>query len=107
MKRGTPQLKVVNGLTKKYPGFILDYVSFTVPNGAIVGLIGENGAGKSTTIKAILGLINKDAGSIEILGKHDCEIDNSVRNRISVVFDGSNFPDALTAKKLNSVFRNI
>lgn len=45
---------IVNGLTKKYQGFILDDVSFTVPNGAIVGLIGENGAGKSTTINAIL-----------------------------------------------------
>ena len=98
---------IVNGLTKKYQSFVLDDVSFTVPNGAIVGLIGENGAGKSTTINAILGLINKDAGSIEILGKQDGEIDNSIRNRIGVVFDGSNFPNVLTANKLNRVFRNI
>lgn len=98
---------IVNGLTKKYQSFVLDDVSFTVPNGAIVGLIGENGAGKSTTINAILGLINKDAGSIEILGKQDGEIDNSIRNRIGVVFDGSNFHNVLTANKLNRVFRNI
>ena len=98
---------IVNGLTKKYQSFVLDDVSFTVPNGAIVGLIGENGAGKSTTINAILGLINKDAGSIEVLGKQDGEIDNSIRNRIGVVIDGSNFPNVLTANKLNRVFRNI
>ena len=49
----------VNGLTKKYRDFVLDGVTFSVPYGTIVGLIGENGAGKSTTIRAILGLIQK------------------------------------------------
>ena len=47
----------VTDLTKTYPGFKLDHVSFTLPQGAVMGLIGENGAGKSTTIKAILDLI--------------------------------------------------
>ena len=37
-------------LTKQYPGFLLDHVSFTLPKGSIMGLIGENGAGKSTTL---------------------------------------------------------
>lgn len=98
---------IVNGLTKKYHDFILDGVSFSVPRGTIVGLIGENGAGKSTTINAILGLKNKDAGTIEILGKQEQEIDNTVRNQIGVVFDGSNFPESITPKKLNNVFKNI
>ncbi|HNX29040.1 MAG TPA: ABC transporter ATP-binding protein [Syntrophomonadaceae bacterium] len=98
---------IVKGLAKKYQGFILDDVSFNVPNGAIVGLIGENGAGKSTTINAILGLIKKDAGTISILGKQEDEIDNDIRNQIGVVFDGSNFPDVLSARKLNHVFKNI
>ena len=44
----------VQGLTKRYPGFTLDHVSFAVPSGSIVGFIGENGAGKSTTMKAVL-----------------------------------------------------
>lgn len=98
---------VVNQLTKKYRDFVLDGVSFSVPCGTIVGLIGENGAGKSTTINAILGLIKKDAGTISILGKQEEEIDNGIRNQIGVVFDGSNYPDVLSAKKLNSVFRKI
>lgn len=98
---------IVNGLTKAYRDFVLDDVSFSVPCGAIVGLIGENGAGKSTTINAVLGLKNKDSGTVTILGKQGQEIDNAVRNQIGVVFDGSNFPEGLSPKKLNNVFRNI
>ena len=50
----------ISGLTKTYKDFVLDGVSFSVPSGSIVGLIGENGAGKSTTINATLGLIQKE-----------------------------------------------
>lgn len=57
----------VNNLTKQYDGFKLDHVSFSVPKGAIMGLIGENGAGKSTTINAILDLIHKDE-ELSLLG---------------------------------------
>ena len=59
----------VSGLTKTYQDFVLDQVSFSVPSGSIVGLIGENGAGKSTTINAALGLIQKEAGQVSVLGK--------------------------------------
>ena len=76
---------VVNGLTKKHRDFTLDGISFSVPFGSIVGLIGENGAGKSTTINAILGLIRKDAGSVSILGKQNDEIDNSIRGQIGAI----------------------
>lgn len=97
----------VDGLTKQYKDFTLDGVSFTVPCGTIVGLVGENGAGKSTTMNAILGLIQKDAGTIEIFGKQDAQIDNAVRNRIGVVFDGNNFPDVLTARQLSNIFKKL
>ena len=59
----------ISGVTKKYDGFTLDNISFCVPTGSIMGFIGQNGAGKSTTIKALLNIIKTDSGSITILGK--------------------------------------
>ena len=97
----------VNDLTKKYRDFVLDHVSFSVPSGTIVGLIGENGAGKSTTINAILGLIKKDSGNIEIFGKSDTQAAESIRNQIGVVFDGNSYPDVLSARKLNRILSKI
>ena len=95
----------ISGLTKTYKDFVLDKVSFSVPEGSIVGLIGENGAGKSTTINAALGLIQKDAGYISIMGKE--ELDNDTKEQIGVVFDGSNYPEILSPKRLNRVMKNI
>lgn len=95
----------ISGLTKTYPDFTLDNVSFAVPSGSIVGLIGENGAGKSTTINAALGLIQKEAGQVSILGKE--KIDNDTKERIGVVFDGSNYPEILSPKKINRIMKNI
>ena len=54
----------VQGLTKRYPGFTLDSVSFEVPPGYVMGLVGPNGAGKTTTLSAILETIRFDAGEI-------------------------------------------
>lgn len=95
----------ISGLTKTYPDFTLDNVSFAVPSGSIVGLIGENGAGKSTTINAALGLIRKEAGQVSILGKE--KIDDDTKERIGVVFDGSNYPEILSPKKINRIMKNI
>ena len=57
------------GLNKNFKGFTLENVTFDVPKGSVVGLIGENGAGKSTTIKSILGLVNPSGGRVEVFGK--------------------------------------
>lgn len=97
----------VYGLTKRYPDFLLNEVSFSVPRGTIVGLIGENGAGKSTTINAILNLIKKDAGQIEILGKKEQEIDFDTRNRIGVVFDKHNFPTSMSPNNLGKLLGTV
>ncbi len=97
----------VSGLTKKYKEFSLSDVSFEVPQGAIVGLIGENGAGKSTTINAILGLTHKDAGEISIMGTPIEELTMDMKEKIGVVFDGTNFSEELTPKKLNKVLKGI
>ncbi len=95
----------LNNVTKNYKDFTLDHISFNVPQGTIVGLIGENGAGKSTTIYAVLGLISKDEGSITILGDNDPE--SVSKDDIGAVFDGNNYPDILTPGQLGKVFRNI
>ena len=57
----------VRGLTKHYRGFALENVSFSLPAGCIMGFIGENGAGKSTTIRLMLGLARAEAGSVRLL----------------------------------------
>ena len=97
----------VSGLTKKYKEFTLSDISFEVPQGTIVGLIGENGAGKSTTLNAILGLIHKDGGEISIVGNSIEELQPGVKENIGVVFDGTNFSEELTPKRLNKVLNGI
>ena len=99
-------LKVEN-LTKKYDDFLLDKVSFYVPKGNIVGLIGENGAGKSTTINTMLDIIERDSGDIYILDSEKNKVNNEIREKIGVVFDGNNFPEDLTPQKLNNVLARI
>ena len=93
----------INNLTKKYNGFTLDNVSFSLPQGCILGLIGENGAGKSTTIRSILGSIKYD-GSIEVLGQ---PISAELKNRIGVVLDEVGFPDKLNAYDINKIMKNM
>lgn len=97
----------VENLTKQYPSFTLDHVSFSIPRGTIMGLVGENGAGKSTTLKSILGLTKKDAGTISILGAREQDIDFVIRNKVGVVFDGKNLPEKMTPKQLSNFLSNI
>lgn len=95
----------LDDVTKHYKDFTLNNISFSVPEGSIVGLIGENGAGKSTTINSILGLTKKDSGTITMLGSSN--IDEVSKDEIGVVFDGNNYPDVLNPKQLGKVFANI
>lgn len=103
---GNTSLSVKN-LTKNYEDFVLDTISFDIPEGSIVGLVGQNGTGKSTTIKAILELIQKDNGTVRFFDKEDQELNNAIRDQLGVVFDGSNFPESLTSQQLDGIFRNI
>lgn len=63
----------IKNLTKTFPGFRLDNLSLTLPSGCVMGLIGENGAGKSTTIRLILDMLHADSGSITVLGRDNRE----------------------------------
>ena len=86
---------------------VLKDVSFHVPPGLIVGFIGDNGAGKSTTFKAVLGLISRDSGTVEIFGEDNLNTDAAIKEDIGVVFDAINLPVSLTIKQLNNVFKKL
>ena len=96
------------GLTKHYDGFSLQDVSFTVDEGEIVGFVGKNGAGKSTTIKAILGLIKLDGGAAEVLGAPSAELGRSasaaqLKEGIGVVFDTVSMPGHLRIRDVGRI----
>lgn len=97
----------LKNVTRVYPQFKLDNISFSVPCGTVMGFIGENGAGKSTTIRAILGLLKKGEGSVTVLGEDANALSAETKERIGVVFDGLTFPESLTAKQLDKVLRGI
>ena len=96
----------IKNLTKAYPGFTLDNLNLTLPSGCIMGLIGENGAGKSTTIKLILDMIHKDSGSITILGKDNTDGIELTKEDIGVVMDEVGIPECLTVKQVGNVMKN-
>lgn len=81
----------VSGLTKRYPKFDLQDISFSLPQGRITGLIGKNGAGKSTTLKCILNLVHPDAGSIEMFGQDFKTNEESCKQEIGVVLGEIDF----------------
>lgn len=97
----------IQGLSKNFNDFKLNDVSICVPQGSIVGFIGENGAGKSTTIKAMLGLISRTGGSVDILGMNIDEHEKEIKEQIGVVFDASHFHDNLTTKDISKVMSHI
>lgn len=97
-------LKLEN-VSKIYTDFKLEHVNINLPQGCIMGFIGENGAGKSTTIKLILDLIKRDEGTITILGKDNKTELRSVKENIGVVMDESNFPENLNAVEINKILK--
>ena len=92
----------VRGLCKSYGDFALKDVDLTLPGGSILGLIGENGAGKSTTINAILDLIHKDDGTVTFWGQ-ELSSSKQIKEDIGVVFDGINFYETLTPAKIGKI----
>lgn len=93
-------------VTKHYATFTLQDVSLTLPRGCILGLIGENGAGKSTTIRLILNMIRRDAGDILVLGRDNRDQFEQTKEDIGVVLDEACFPETLTARQVDAVMRH-
>lgn len=100
----------IRGLTKTYPSFQLDHLDLTLPNGCIMGLVGENGAGKSTTIKLILEMIRKESGTIRILGRDDGKDIRLTKDELGVVLDDVGIPEWLNTAQVGKImaltFRN-
>ena len=96
------------GLTKTYPGFTLDHLTFTLPSGCILGLVGENGAGKSTAISLLMNAIPRDEGEANILGTDNRSPDFlETRQDIGVVLDEACFPEMLTAREMGGIFSRL
>lgn len=94
----------IHHLTKEYPSFRLGSFDLSLPSGSIMGLVGENGAGKSTTIKLIMNAIQPDSGAISVLGMdNQSTVFHDVKEDIGVVLDEAYFPEMLNAKDVGRI----
>lgn len=93
----------LDNVTKCFEGFTLDHVSFHLKNDCIMGLIGSNGAGKTTIIKLLMGLYLKDQGEISVLGADPFKIP-SIKDEIGFVYDNPHFYD-FKLKKITQIIR--
>ncbi|WP_290772233.1 ABC transporter ATP-binding protein [Anaerofustis sp.] len=96
----------LKSLTKEYKDFKLDNINLVLPEGCIMGLIGENGAGKSTTIKLIFDAIKPSAGEVFVLGKSNKDNFRETKEDIGVVLDEAHFPEGINIKQVNNIMKN-
>ena len=93
----------MKNVTKRFPGFQLENMNLTLPSGCVMGLIGENGAGKSTTIRLILDMLHSDSGSITILGRDSRENPRLTKEEVGVVLDEIGLPECLNTRQVGKV----
>ena len=99
----------LKNVCKSFRDFTLNNISFTLPQGYIMGLVGPNGAGKTTTIQLILNMLEKDAGKILVFGKDNVVSEKEIKQDIGIVFDSIFYVDSWTVKdteKAVSIFYN-
>lgn len=97
----------VRGLRKSYPGFQLRDLSFNVPRGSIVGFIGENGSGKTTTIKAILNMIHRDSGEIKVFGLDNIVDEVAIKKDVGVILSDYFFNESFVPKNIDRILKEI
>lgn len=97
----------IENLSKTYPDFALRDVSLTIPCGSIMGFIGENGAGKSTTIKLILNMLHRENGCIQVLGMDNLKEEKSIKERLGVVLGEPNLPENMNGIKISRMMSGI
>lgn len=94
-------------VTKTYGDFTLDNINLVLPQGTILGLVGENGAGKSTSIRLIMDAIKADSGTISVLGTlNQSKEFAALKQDIGVVLDEAYFPEVLNAKNINQILKD-
>lgn len=94
-------------VTKSYASFRLNDVSLSLPSGCIMGLVGENGAGKSTTIQLIMNTVQKETGEILVLGKNNTSEDfKQVKEDIGIVLDEAYYPEVLSPANVSRIMRH-
>jgi ABC-2 type transport system ATP-binding protein len=96
----------MNHLSKRFDKFALTDISFSLPTGTVMGLIGENGAGKSTTIKLLLGLLHADSGSFSLLGLDPVRDELEIKRRLGVVSEVTAQPLEYRARDIGRVLRS-
>ena len=94
----------IRNLTKHYVGFSLENLNLTLPSGCIMGLVGENVAGKSTTIRMLLGLTKPDSGEITVFGE---KLTSRRMQEIGVVLDEPGYPNCMTALQIGKMLSGI
>ncbi len=97
----------VRNLQKVYPAFTLRDVSFSLPAGTVTGLVGRNGAGKSTTLKSILGLVHPDGGAVRFCGEDVSENEKAFKEQIGVVLGGIDFYPKKKVRTITEVTRKF
>lgn len=97
----------IQNLTKHFPHFSLQNLSMNVPVGSIVGFVGENGSGKTTTLKLILNLLHRDEGTITLFGQDNIACENEVKRRIGVVFDSLCITEQAKLKQVDAILKGI
>lgn len=94
----------IRGLCKRYKGFSLDSLDLDLPYGCVLGLVGENGAGKSTTIRLIMDALERDGGTVSVLGADNRSKEFlDLKEDIGVVLDETFVPEVISAKQLGKV----
>lgn len=99
----------LKNVCKSFRDFTLNNISFTLPQGYIMGLVGPNGAGKTTTIQLILNMLEKDTGEILVFGKDNVVSEKEIKQDVGIVFDSIFYVDSWTVKdteKAVSIFYN-
>ena len=95
----------IQNLRKSYRDFTLNDVSFSLPEGQIMGFVGQNGAGKTTTIRLILNMIDRDGGEVKVFGFDNVRDEQRIKQDIGVVFDDIYFVDTWKVREVEKAVK--